>query len=367
MMRAPVLAALVLASCASTAPRHRVSYDQLPDEGFAVVAEVRAKPGMEDALRAATLPLVAQVRAEPNNLVYFLHEDRERTGHFVFYEIFASRADFDAHNATPHVQAWFAKLPELADGGVKVTRMELLGNRGNTPLRSRKMTPMTTTTHKIKNIVLVHGAWADGSGWQAITDILRARGFNVSVVQNPVTSLADDVAAVDRVLARQDGPALLVGHSYGGVVITEAGDAPNVAGLVYVAAFAPDVGESVSSMLEGGAPPPLQPSKDGFLFFDPTIFPLAFAHDLPASQGAFMAAAQLPPAAVAFGAPVTHAAWKTRRTSYVLATDDHVIPPAAQRQMAARAKATVTEVHGSHAVYISQPEAVADAIEAAAR
>lgn len=229
----------------------------------------------------------------------------------------------------------------------------------------------SSSTHaeenQVKNIALVHGAWADGTGWQRIHDILHARGYNVNIVQNPLTSLADDVAAVDRVLARQDGPTLLVGHSYGGVVITEAGDAANVAGLVYVAAFVPDSGESVATLIEGGAPAPLQPSEDGFLFFDPTIFPQAFAQDLPASQGTFLAAAQVPPAGAAFGTPVSQAAWKTRRSWYVLATEDHIIPPAAQRQMAARAKAAITEVRGSHAIYISRPEAVADAIDAAAR
>lgn len=219
----------------------------------------------------------------------------------------------------------------------------------------------------IKNIVLVHGAWADGSGWQRIHDMLRSQGYAVSIVQNPVTSLADDVKAVERVLARQDGPALLVGHSYGGVVITEAGVAGNVAGLVYVAAFAPDVGESVSSLIEGGAQPPLQPSTDGFLFFDPAIFPQAFAQDLPSAYGAFLAAAQVPPAGVAFGTPVSRAAWKTVPSWYVLATEDRVIPPEAQRRMATRANATITEVRGSHAVYISQAEAVAVAIDAAAR
>lgn len=217
------------------------------------------------------------------------------------------------------------------------------------------------------NIVLVHGAWADGSGWQEVHDILRSRGHPVSVVQNPLTSLADDVAAVDRVLARQDGPVLLVGHSYGGVVITEAGDAENVAGLVYVAAFIPDVGESVSSMIEGGAQPPVQLSADGFLFFDATIFPRAFAHDVSPERGAFLAASQIPPAAVAFSTPVSQASWKSRRSWYVLATEDRVIPPAAQRRMAARANAATTEVRGSHAIYISQPKAVAEVIDAAAR
>jgi len=220
----------------------------------------------------------------------------------------------------------------------------------------------------MKNIVLVHGAWADGSGWQRIYEILRARGYNVSIVQNPLTSLADDVAAVDRVLARHDGPTLLVGHSYGGVVITEAGNAPNVAGLVYVAAFVPDVGESVSQMIAGGEAPPVRPSADGFLFFDPAIFPQAFAQDLPAPTAAFMAASQVPTAAVAFDAPVTRPAWKTRRSWYVLSTEDRIIPPAAQRQMAGRAKVqSITEVKASHAVYVSQPEAVADALDAAAR
>jgi pimeloyl-ACP methyl ester carboxylesterase len=219
----------------------------------------------------------------------------------------------------------------------------------------------------MKNVVLVHGAWADGSGWQRIHEILGGRGYKVSIVQNPLTSLADDVAAVDRVLARQDGPTVLVGHSYGGVVITEAGDAPNVAGLVYVAAFVPDAGESVAKLIEGGEQAPLQPSADGFLFFNPAIFPQVFAHDLPTAQGAFLAAAQVPPAGAAFNTPVSQAAWKIRRSWYVLATEDRIIPPAAQRQMAVRASAVITEVRGSHAVYLSQPEAVADAIDAAAR
>ncbi|XXT81083.1 alpha/beta hydrolase [Sorangium sp. So ce726] len=219
----------------------------------------------------------------------------------------------------------------------------------------------------MKNIVLVHGAWADGSGWQGVHDILTARGYSVSIVQNPVTSLADDVAAVDRVLARQDGPALLVGHSYGGVVITEAGNAANVAGLVYVAAFAPDVGESVSSLIGGGEPPPVQPSEDGFLFFDPKVFPQAFAQDVAPKQAAFMATTQVPPAAAAFEARISQAAWKTQRSWYVLAKDDRIIPPAAQRQMAMRAEAAIIEVPAGHAVYVSQPQAVADAIEVAAR
>jgi pimeloyl-ACP methyl ester carboxylesterase len=219
----------------------------------------------------------------------------------------------------------------------------------------------------VRNIVLVHGAWADGSGWEGVHRALTARGYKVSIVQNPLTSFADDVAAVNRVLARQDGPALLVGHSYGGAVITEAGAAANVAGLVYVAAFAPDVGESVSSLIAGGQPPPLEPSSDGFLFFSEAVFPQAFAQDLDPARGAFLAAAQIPTAGAAFAAPITNAAWKTKPSWYVVASDDRIIPPAAQRQMAARARATITETPGSHAVYVSQPAAVADAIDRAAR
>lgn len=219
----------------------------------------------------------------------------------------------------------------------------------------------------MKNIVLVHGAWADGSGWQDVHDSLLERGYSVSIAQLPLTSLAADVAAVARVLARQPGPTLLVGHSYGGVIITEAGNAANVAGLVYVSAFVPDAGESVSTMLGGGAPLPLQPSTDGFLFFDPALFSQAFAHDLPAARGAFLAAAQVPPAAAAFGTPVLQPAWKTRPNWYVLSTEDRIIPPAAQRQMALRAGASITEIRGSHALYVSRATAVADAIDAAAR
>jgi pimeloyl-ACP methyl ester carboxylesterase len=219
----------------------------------------------------------------------------------------------------------------------------------------------------VKNIVLVHGAWADGSGWRGVSDILTERGFAVSIVQNPLTGLAEDVAATERVLARQDGPAILVGHSYGGIVITEAGKAENVAGLVYVAAFVPDAGESLLGMIEGGGPPPVQPSKDGFLFFDPTVFAGAFAQDLPPADAAFLAVSQVPVAAAAFEAKVSEPAWKTRPAWHVIATDDHIIPPDAQRKWAGRAGSTIIEAPGSHAVYVSQPKAVADAIETAAK
>jgi pimeloyl-ACP methyl ester carboxylesterase len=216
------------------------------------------------------------------------------------------------------------------------------------------------------NIVLVHGGWADGSGWRAIHDLLSERGFHVSIVQTPLTSFADDVAAADRVVARQEGATLLVGHAYGGAVITQAGNAANVTGLVYVAAFVPDTGESVESLMENELPAPLQPSADGFLFFNPAFFPQIFAHDLTTAQGAFLAASQLPPAAAALGTPVSRAAWRSRPSWYVLATEDRIIPPAVQRRMATRARSVITDVRASHAVYMSRPRAVAETIAAAA-
>ncbi len=218
-----------------------------------------------------------------------------------------------------------------------------------------------------KNVVLVHGAWADGSGWQGVYTLLKTKGYHVSIAQIPLTSLADDVTATERVLARQDGPTILVGHSYGGVVITEAGGAANVAGLVYVAAFVPAKGESLLAMIAGGAPPPLQPSKDGFLFFDPALFPQAFAGDLSAEQGTFMADAQVPVAHAAFNAPVTKVAWESKPSWYLLATDDHIVPAAAARAWAKRANASVVEVKASHAVFISRPADVAALIETAAK
>jgi len=219
----------------------------------------------------------------------------------------------------------------------------------------------------VKNVVLVHGFWADGSGWQGVYERLVKSGYTVSIVQNPLTSLADDVAAVKRVLARQNGPVLLVGHSYAGMVITEAGDTPNVAGLVYLSALFPDVGESVGSLSAGAPPPPVQPSADGFLFFDPALFPTVFSQDLSPEQSAFLAASQIPPSGAIFGSPTTVAAWKTRPAFSIITAEDRVIPPEAQRAWAARAGSTVTEIVASHAAYISQPQAVADAIDKAAR
>lgn len=224
---------------------------------------------------------------------------------------------------------------------------------------------------RVKNVVLVHGGFVDGSGWQGVHAELERRGYRVTVVQNPTVSLADDVAVTTRALAAQDGPALLVGHSYGGVVITEAGNDPKVAGLVYVAAFAPDAGESVASIIKDplpGAPvPPILPPQDGFLFLDKSKFAAAFAADVPSDAAAFMADSQVPWGLDALNGAVSSPAWKTKPSTYVVATEDRMIPPAAQRGMAARAGARTVDVHGSHALYVSQPAAVAVAIEQAAQ
>jgi pimeloyl-ACP methyl ester carboxylesterase len=220
-------------------------------------------------------------------------------------------------------------------------------------------------------VVLVHGAFVDASGWRGVYDRLRAEGFDVSLVQNPTSSLVADVAAVNRVLDHLDGPAILVGHSYGGVVITEAGRHERVAGLVYVAAFAPAEGESVSALIADpppGAPePPLLPPRDGALLLDPARFAEAFAADLPAEDAAFMAASQTPWGLEALGAPVGDPAWRTKPAWYLLATEDNTIPPPAQRAMSGRIGATVVEQAASHAVYISHPDVTADLIATAAR
>jgi pimeloyl-ACP methyl ester carboxylesterase len=223
----------------------------------------------------------------------------------------------------------------------------------------------------IRNVVLVHGGFVDGSGWEAVYRSLRRQGYNVTVVQNPTTSLADDVRATRRALAVLDGPAILVGHSYGGVVISEAGNDANVAGLVYIAAFAPDTGESVASLIRDPAPgapvPPILPPQDGLLLLDREKFAASFAADVEPELAAFMADAQLPWGVDALQGAVTQPAWKTRPSWYLVAKDDRMIPPPAQRAMAQRAGATVAEVAGSHAVYVSQPDAVVRLIVEAAR
>lgn len=227
---------------------------------------------------------------------------------------------------------------------------------------------MNTTT--VQNIVLVHGGFVDGSGWEGVHAILAAKGYNVSIVQNPTTSLADDLAFTRRILAGQDGPALLVGHSYGGVVITEAGNDPKVAGLVYIAAFAPDAGESVSTLIAAPAPgapvPPILPPQDGFLFLDREKFAESFAADMEPSKAAFMADSQVPWGVEALTGAISEPAWKTRPSWYLVAADDRMIPPPAQRAMALRAGAQMTETGGSHAVYVSKPDVVAALISEAA-
>ena len=223
----------------------------------------------------------------------------------------------------------------------------------------------------LASIVLVHGGFVDGSGWEGVANILKKDGYAVTVVQNPTLSLEDDVAVTKRAIAAQKGPVLLVGHSYGGVVITEAGNDPKVQGLVYVAAFAPDKGESVSSLIKNpppGAPvPPILPPQDGFLFLDQAKFADSFAADVNPERANFMAASQVPWGVAALNGAITEASWKVKPSWYLVAQDDRMIPPPAQRQMSQRAGATVTEVPGSHAVYVSRPAAVAAVIEQAAR
>lgn len=222
----------------------------------------------------------------------------------------------------------------------------------------------------IKNIVMVHGAWADGSGWRAIYDILKADGYNVRIVQNPLTSLADDVAATDRVLDRMDGPTILVGHSYGGAVITEAGDHEKVAGLVYVEAFMPDAGESVFSMLpqDPNHPPPFDVSADGFVFFNEAAYVPGFADSLPAADAEFARDSQVPISLNDAGSSVLSvAAWKTKPTWYQAADSDHVIPPELQKMMFTRAGSTVQEVSGGHLAFIAHAEKTAELIVEAAK
>jgi pimeloyl-ACP methyl ester carboxylesterase len=220
-------------------------------------------------------------------------------------------------------------------------------------------------------IVLVHGGFVDGSGWQPVYKILAGQGFSVRIVQNPTLSLADDVAVTKRAIASADGSVILVGHSYGGVVVTEAGNDPKVKGLVYVAAFAPDRGESVSSLIANpppGAPvPPILPPQDGFLFLDRAKFAASFAADVEVDLAAFMADSQVPWGVEALAGAVSNPAWRSKPSWYLVASDDKMIPPPAQRSMAQRAESKVVETAGSHSVYVSKPKAVAELIARAAR
>lgn len=219
-------------------------------------------------------------------------------------------------------------------------------------------------------LVLVHGGFVDGSGWEGVYRILRKDGYTVSIVQNPTISLAGDVAVTRRAIAAQNGPVILVGHSYGGAVITEAGNDPNVVGLVYITAFAPDASESVATLIKDpvpGAPvPPILPPQDGFLFLDKAKFAASFAADVAAPTAAFMAASQVPWGLEALNGTITQAAWRTKPSWYLVATDDRMIPPLAQRLMSKRAGSTVVETAGSHAIYVSRPAPVAALIEQAA-
>ena len=221
------------------------------------------------------------------------------------------------------------------------------------------------------NGVLVHGGFVDGSGWEDVHNILTRDGHHVSIVQNPTASLADDVQATRRVIDAQDGPVILVGHSYGGVVITEAGNDPKVTKLVYIAAFAPDTGESVASLIKDPPPdapvPPILASQDGYLLLDNAKFHDSFAADVDDEKAAFMADSQVPWGVAALSGSIDQPAWKTKPSWYLVTTEDKMIPPPAQRFMSKRAGATVTEVSGSHAIYMSQPTAVAALIERAAR
>ena len=230
---------------------------------------------------------------------------------------------------------------------------------------------MPSENAKQPTVVLVHGGFVDGSGWEGVYKVLRKDGYRVSVVQNPTISLADDVATTKRTVSAQNGPVLLVGHSYGGVVVTEAGNDPNVVGLVYIAAFAPDKGESVSSLIKDpppGAPvPPIVGPEDGYLSLDKAKFAASFAADVDADSAAFMADSQVPWGVEALGGAISEPAWKSKPSWYLVATDDKMIPPPAQRFMSERAGSTVVEEAGSHAIYVSQPNAVAALIERAAQ
>ena len=227
-----------------------------------------------------------------------------------------------------------------------------------------------SSTHSGKAIVLVHGGFVDGSGWAGVYRELKSNGHNVVVVQNPTKSLADDVATTKAAIESVDGEVVLVGHSYGGVVITEAGTHPKVSKLVYITAFVPDKGESVASLIANpppGAPvPPILPPKDGYLFLDRSKFAASFAADVEADTASFMADSQVPWGVEALAGAVTEPAWRTKPSYYLVASEDKMIPPPAQRAMAERAKAQVTEVPGSHAIYVSKPAEIAEFIRQAA-
>jgi pimeloyl-ACP methyl ester carboxylesterase len=234
------------------------------------------------------------------------------------------------------------------------------------------MTEATASTNGgVPTVILVHGGFVDGSGWQGVYSLLKQDGFSIRIVQNPTVSLQGDVAATKFIIDAQSEPVILVGHSYGGAVITEAGNDPKVAGLVYIAAFAPDTGESLETLIADsppGAPvPPILPPRDGFLFLEREKFHASFAGDLSAEQAAFMADSQVPWGVEALSTTISEPAWRNKPSWYLVATEDRMIPPPAQRAMSERAGSTVVEAVGSHAIYVSQPAAVADLIRSAVR
>jgi pimeloyl-ACP methyl ester carboxylesterase len=220
----------------------------------------------------------------------------------------------------------------------------------------------------VKNVVLVHGAFADGSGWRAVADILERDGYSVCIVQEPETSLADDAAATKRMIERVNAPLILVGHSYGGAVITQAGNEPQVRGLVYIAAFQPDNGETLGDLLKQKPPAANSavPAGEGYVIVDPKAFHADFAADLPEKEANFMAISQVPISVTAFGTPITNAAWHNKPSWYAVATEDRMINPDLERFTAKRAGSTTIEVKGSHAILMSQPDIVAKLIEQAA-
>lgn len=228
----------------------------------------------------------------------------------------------------------------------------------------------TSQAIQVKNVVLVHGAFADGSGWRGVYDELTAKGYRVTIVQNPLTSLEDDVAATTRILARQDGPTILVGHSYGGTVITEAGVDEKVAGLVYVSALAPDAGESTGDQFGEIPPPPefvIEPGPDGYGFVNLEKFKLGFSGDLSDADAAFLRDSQVPINMTIFGTKVSQAAWRTKPSWFIVATEDNAIAPKLLRKTADKIGAETVELEASHVPFISKPKEVAAVIEKAAQ
>jgi pimeloyl-ACP methyl ester carboxylesterase len=252
----------------------------------------------------------------------------------------------------------------------QITALAMIASVASLAVGVNASAALAAETAKVKSVVLVHGGFVDGSGWQGVYDILKKDGYDVTIVQNPTTSLAEDVAVTKRAIAAGSSKVILVGHSYGGVVVSEAGTHPKVAGIVYIAAFAPDAGESAASLIAnpppGASVPPILPPVDGFLLLDKAKFAASFAADVRSELASFMADSQVPWSVAALNGVVSTPAWKVRPSWYLVATDDRMIPPGAQRQMAKRAGAITVETPGSHAIYVSNSGAVAKLIQQAA-